>query len=302
MKYALCIPTLNASATSEAFHSALAEQSLTGFTRVVVDSESEDETVSIFSLAGFTCHNIPRSEFNHGLTRQFLVDLCPDAEILIFMTQDAILANPDSIKCLVDAFADPAVGAAYGRQLPAKDATPIAAHARMFNYPSKSRKVSRSDIPLLGMKSAFLSNSFAAYRREALQSAGGFPSAVILGEDTCVAARMLQNDWRIAYCAEAEVWHSHNYSLAEEFRRYFDIGVLHSREKWLVELLGRAEGEGKKFVVSEIKYLSKTAPWYILSAVFRTLIKLVAYQMGSVERHLPIYIKRKLSMNKAYWQ
>ena len=89
-------------------------------------------------------------------------------------------------------------------------------------------------ISSIGIKAAFLSNSFAAYRRSALESVGGFPSDTIFGEDTFAAAKMLLNGWKIAYSAEATVYHSHNLTFIEEFRRYFDIGVFHSREKWFM--------------------------------------------------------------------
>ncbi len=302
MKCALCLPTLNAAATAHAFLAALNGQSFTGFERLIVDSSSTDGTPELFAAAGFRVHTISRPEFNHGATRQLAVELCPDADIIIFMTQDAILADPLSLQRLADCFDDPSVGAAYGRQLPAEDATPVAFHARLFNYPPISRVVSREDIPQLGVKSAFLSNSFAAYRREALQAVGGFPSEVIFGEDTWVAARMLRAGWKIAYCVEAQVWHSHNYSMGEEFRRYFDIGVFHSRETWFLDALGRAEGEGKKFVAAEIKYLSGTSPWYIPLAIFRTAMKFAGYRLGFLEKNLPAGVKKRLSLNRAFWR
>ncbi|WP_214176209.1 glycosyltransferase family 2 protein [Geomobilimonas luticola] len=301
MKCALCIPTLNAAATAQAFLAALNGQSFAEFERLLVDSSSTDGTPELFAAAGFRVHTIPRTEFNHGATRQLAVDLCPDADIIIFMTQDAILAHSSSLQRLVDAFDDPRVGAAYGRQLPAKGATPVAAHARLFNYPPESHMRGTADIPRWGIKTAFLSNSFAAYRREALRGAGGFPSDAIFGEDTWVAARMLQAGWTIAYCAEAQVRHSHSYSMGEEFRRYFDIGVFHGREEWFLGGLGRAEGEGKKFVVSEFKYLLGTAPWYIPSALFRTVLKFAGYRLGLQEKYLPDWLKRRVSLNRLFW-
>ncbi|BBM05676.1 hypothetical protein HAALTHF_27910n [Vreelandella aquamarina] len=87
-----------------------------------------------------------------------------------------------------------------------------------------------------------MSNSFAAYRREALLAAGGFPEGTILSEDMMAGARLLQQGWKLAYCADACVQHSHNYTLAAEFKRYFDIGVFHHREQWLLAWLGKAEG------------------------------------------------------------
>ncbi|HBP78237.1 MAG TPA: rhamnosyltransferase, partial [Halomonas sp.] len=72
----------------------------------------------------------------------------------------------------------------------------------------------------------------------------------ILSEDMMAGARLLQQGWKLAYCADACVQHSHNYSLSAEFKRYFDVGVFHHQEQWLLAWLGKAEGEGKRFVLS----------------------------------------------------
>lgn len=301
MKYALCIPTRNALSHAERLLEALSNQSFADYDCLVIDSSSSDGSADLFKAANYRVHTIPATEFNHGATRNLAMDLCPEAEFIIFMTQDAILASTDSLQRLLDAFADPLVGAAYGRQLPATDATPIAAHARLFNYPPQSYVRDKSDIPRYGIKTAFLSNSFAAYRRSALKEVGGFPPTVILSEDTMVAARMLQVGWKLAYCAEATCFHSHNYSMTREFQRYFDIGVFHGREPWYLEALGTAEGEGFRFVRSELHYLRKKSPFLIPSALLRTLFKFCGYKLGRMERFLPTLVKQRLSMNNGYW-
>lgn len=70
-----------------------------------------------------------------------------------------------------------------------------------------------------------------------------------------VAAKMLKCGWKVAYCANATVYHSHNYSLLDEFRRYFDIGVFNAREPWVLAEFGVAESEGVKFIRSEFLFL-----------------------------------------------
>ena len=241
-------------------------------------------------------------DFNHGGTRQKGVELLTEADILVFLTQDAVLAAENSLQQLLQAFASPEVGLAYGRQLPARDAGPFGAHARLFNYPPQSRCKSKKDMAALGLKAAFVSNSFAAYRRTALQGVGGFPDEVILGEDMVVAARMLLEGWQIAYCAEAQAYHSHDYTAAQEFRRYFDTGVFHAREGWLKDRFGKAEGEGLRFIRSEFSYLRRTGNtcrWPL--AFWRTLAKYLGYKLGQNEQYLPRSLKRKLSMHQRYW-
>lgn len=301
MTFNLCLLTLNAAPTLQPFLAALAEQPIAGLDCLAIDSSSDDNTAELLAVAGFRVHTIPRASFNHGATRQLAVELAPAADILIFLTQDAILADPLALQRLVAAFDDPRVGAAYGRQLPQRDATPVAAHARLFNYPDASSVRARADILRYGIKTAFLSNSCAAYRRSALMAVGGFPRDVILGEDTWVAARMLLAGWKIAYCADATCYHSHNYTSRQELRRYFDIGVFHTQEAWYLDALGRAEGEGWRFVLSEWRYLLRHAPGKLPAAWLRMGCKWLGYRLGRLERFLPTVLKRRLSMHPGFW-
>lgn len=300
LSVAICVPTLNAGSRWQAWL-ACAAPLLPEVTLLVVDSSSSDATVQEAEAMGASVRVIERGSFDHGATRDQALQWLKQ-DIVVFMTQDALLSSPDSLTELVDAFADPQVGAAYGRQLPHHDATPLAAHARLFNYPARSYVVSSNDIPTKGIKTAFLSNSFAAYRREALMGAGGFPHCTILSEDMIAGARLLKQGWKIAYQASACVYHSHNYTLVQEFKRYFDIGVLHHREPWLLTWLGPAEGEGARFVRSEIAYLIRHAPWYLPEAGLRTVLKYVGYRVGRLEHYLSNTIKKSISMHHRYWQ
>ena len=70
MNYALIIPTLNAAADIGRLLSAVLAQTLPPSEILIVDSSSEDETVSIASrVPGVRCIVIPRAEFDHGGTR-----------------------------------------------------------------------------------------------------------------------------------------------------------------------------------------------------------------------------------------
>lgn len=269
---------------------------------LVVDSSSDDGTDFAAVLSEGQYLRIAASDFNHGSTRSLALKHLPDeTEIVVFMTQDALLATSDSLERLLSAFFDPTVACAYGRQLPHAKATPLSAHARFFNYPDVSRTVSMADQQELGFKTCFLSNSFAAYRLADLLAVGGFPSNVILGEDMSVAARLLMSGKRLAYVAEACVYHSHDYTLVQEFRRYFDTGVFHARTPWLLQAFGAPRGEGLRFVLSEQSYLWRQAPAWLPLALASTLAKWLGYKLGRNEAYLPLNVKRWCSMHKGYW-
>jgi rhamnosyltransferase len=269
---------------------------------LVIDSSSDDGTADKARMEGYRVHGINRRDFNHGGTRQLAINLLGDTDIAIFLTQDAKLAHRDSIKNIVSSFESDRVGAAYGRQLPRKAAGPFETHARIFNYPAESKLQTAADIQRMGLKAAFISNSFSAYRISALKEVGGFPDNVIVSEDMHVAARMLASGWAVHYNADAVVEHSHGYTPFQEFQRYFDVGVFHARDAWLLEKFGAPHGEGLRFVTSEWRYLGLRFFYLYPASILRTVMKLLGYRMGLVESKLPFSFKRFVSMQKAYWK
>jgi len=299
--FAVVVPTLNAAKLWPEFCRALAAQTLQPKRVLIIDSSSTDETPNLARGAGYEALSIARADFKHGGTRQMAVDRLEDVQAIVFLTQDAVLASPDALMELMAALSDPQIGAAFGRQLPRLGASPIEAHARLFNYPPTSAIRDLSSRERLGFKAIFISNSFAVYRRDALVSVGGFPQNVIFGEDTITAAKLLKSNWNIAYVAEAQAYHSHCYTWGQDFRRYFDIGVLHNRESWLLREFGQTGSEGRRFVASEMRYLFPKHWWLIPSAFVRTLLKLVGYRLGRGEDHLWPSAKRMLSMQASFW-
>ncbi len=301
-RVSVVIPTLNAGPYLAALLPALAEQGLAPEQFLVIDSESSDGGCDAFRAFGATVVGIERSTFNHGGTRQFAVEMRPEADIVVMLTQDAIPQGPGTIARLVDAFADPQVGMAYGRQLPRTVARGIERHARLVNYPPRSETRGLDDRVHAGVKTVFCSDSFAAYRVTTLAAVGGFPLDAFFAEDQLVAGRMLIDGWRIAYRGDAEVSHSHGYTIGEEFRRYFDVGVFHGRNRWLIDTFGAAEGEGLRFIRSELAYLVRHDPLQLPSAIVRTFAKYGGYKMGSREAKLSNRWKARLSMQPFYWR
>lgn len=302
MKIALFVPTYNAGELWELWIRSYQEQKVKADEVIIIDSSSRDKTIELSEQANFDVTVIPTHEFNHGDTRNLSASLSKDADVFIFLTQDALLASPFSLQKIVEPFSDSRVGAVYGRQLPHKDANSLAAHARLFNYPDKTIIKSQDDIAKLGIKTVFISNSFAAYRASLFRELGGFPDNVILAEDMHLAARIIKNGYKIVYSSEATVYHSHNYTPWQEFKRYFDTGVFQQQESWIQNEFGRATGEGKKFVISELKYLSKNAPLWIPRAVFTTFLKFIGYKLGNHYSLLPKFLVKKFSMHKQYWK
>lgn len=302
MRVALIIPTRNAGAHLDRLLPALAAQTLQPDEFLVVDSASQDDTVARFRAVGARVEVIEPSQFNHGGTRRWASQQV-SADVLIYLTQDAIPTTAHSFSEIVAELSREAdIGVAYGRQLPHPDAGLLGAQARHFNYPPVSRTKRLADAAELGIKTCFSSDSFSAYRREALSDVGGFPEDVIGSEDAYVAARLLLAGYAVRYAADAAVHHSHDYRLLEEFRRYFDIGVFYGRERWIGEAFGAASGEGFRYVKAELQaVLAAGALWRVPEVLMRTLCKLLGYRLGHHEARFPSSIKRHLSMYSNYW-
>lgn len=302
MNFTLCIPTYNAGKLWQDWICCYQQQEIKANKVVVVDSSSSDQTVPLAQQAGFFVHQIAKSDFNHGGTRNLAMQFIePNTEIVVFMTQDAILADKNALENLLKPFEDPQVAAVCGRQLPHKDANPLAAHARLFNYPNLTQIKTFADKEKLGIKTAFMSNSFAAYRRSVFEELGGFPSYTILAEDMWLTAKIILAGYKVVYCAEAEVHHSHNYTLKQEFQRYFDTGVFQSCEPWIQKTFGAVGGEGKRFVLSELAFLLRTAPFWIPKSLLSTLCKYIGFKLGLYWRKLPLRLCKMCSMHKVYW-
>jgi rhamnosyltransferase len=268
----------------------------------VVDSSSTDGSDAVAADLGFEVERIDPRTFNHGRTRQEAVErFCHGREFALFLTHDAVIEGPGSLTMLLDAFSNPQVGAAYGRQLPHHNASPFGRHSASFLYPPTSDVRTLASAPRLGIRTAYISNSFAAYRIRALNECGGFPSTLILGEDTHVALRMLLAGWSVSYCATALVRHSHNYSVFQDMQRYFDFGVLHTQLPELLRELGEPEGDGLRFVKSELRYMTTAAPWRLPEVVLRNASKYFGYRLGRLFRILPNSLRRRLSMTAGYW-
>src|SRR5690606_31629232 len=251
---------------------------------------------------GFEVIGLGSEGFDHGGTRQRAIDAYPDADVYCLLTQDAIPADGAALANLVQVFALPEVGMAYGRQLPYPGAALLESHARLFNYPPQSQLRALADAATYGIKTISCSNSFAAYRREALEQMGGFPRGTIMGEDVITAGRVLLDGWKMAYVADACVYHSRNYTIREEFERYFDIGVFHADNRWIFDAFGRAGSEGLRYAMSETGYVGRRNPFLLPKVGGSLAAKWLGYRFGLSYRRLPPKLRKAFSMYKGYWK
>ncbi len=294
----ILIPTLNAAAYLPTLLPYLPPECT-----LFIDSSSQDGTPQILQQAGFSYHQIQQAEFNHGKTRNLCLNLCT-SDFVIFMTQDARPAHPDLFIRLLQPFQDPTVAATYARQRPHEGATILERLDRQYKYPNHDRIQSLQTLPQLGSQIIFLSNACAAYRLSIFRELGGFPETEIMGEDALFAYKAIMAGYQIIYTAEAEVFHSHQYSWIQLFKRYFDTGVYRSRQNFHQLDLGTQDlGRGSSYASFVVQELWKHQDWLALGKFgFHSMVSLIGYTLGHFHTWLPISLKKVISMHAHYWQ
>ncbi len=297
----IIIPTYNAQNYLIKLLDKIKTQSIIEYELIIIDSSSTDDTVEIAKKYTDNVIVIPQSEFDHGGTRAKATQIAK-GDILVFLTQDALPYDNNTIENIIKVFDNKEIGAAYGRQFSYEDTNLFGKHLREFNYPDIASIKSKNDISIYGIKTAQLSNSFAAYRKSALDEVGTFKNNLILGEDVYTGAKMILAGYSLAYVSDAKVYHSHSYTIWQEFKRYFDIGVFHKCEEWILKEFGKPEGEGMRYIKSEINYLLKNGAWYLLPEFFvRNGMKYIGYKLGQNYESLPQWMIKKFSMHHRWW-
>lgn len=245
--------------------------------------------------------SLEKSEFDHGGTRNQGAALS-EAEFMLFMTQDAVPVDEYLIEFLLKAMQDESVATAYARQLPDEKVGYIEHYTRQFNYPDVSIKKSRADLPQMGIKTYFCSNVCALYRKSVYEKMGGFVLHTIFNEDMIMAAHVIEAGYEIAYVAEAQVVHAHKYTYRQQFTRNFDLAVSQRQYSEIFDGV-KSESEGVRLVKDTMKYLLQKGKWYrIPDLIFQSGFKFMGYRFGKKYEKLPLWLIRKMSMNKSYWR
>lgn len=267
---------------------------------LVVNSSSSDGTVELSKQLGANVLVTPRHEFNHGTTRE-LARRQLNTDIVVMMTPDAYLVDELALGKLIEPIVKNQVVVTYARQVPHLGADFFEAFPRDFNYPPQSHKRSLKDISQYGVYTFFCSNSCAAYSSRALDEIGGF-SPVLLGEDTVAVAKLLRKGNSIAYVAEAVVKHSHSYSLKEDFRRNFDIGLARKEYADLLKAPSGDTSRGLNYMQIMFQRIFKEHPARAAFGIAHIFAKWLGYRLGKSSTRAPIWFKKALSSQDFYWK
>jgi rhamnosyltransferase len=130
---------------------------------------------------------------------------------VIFLNADATPQGPDWLGPLVAALDDPKVAAVFGRQFPRPNCAAV--FARDYERCYGERRVSATWDHFFSMVSSGLRRDAWARR--------GFRENMQYSEDDEYTRWCRSQGYRIAYCPESVVMHSHNYTPRQAYKRSF---------------------------------------------------------------------------------
>jgi rhamnosyltransferase len=293
------IPTLNAAPLlPRVFEAIFNQQPTTPVEVVLVDSMSTDATRRI-AAADVRVRVIPIQQFSHGRARN-LGAREARGEIVVLLTQDALPADEHWLAGLLTPFSDPQVVATYSRQVPHPDANPMERFFLRRRFPPGSpvRRERRGDDPL-SLEDVFFSNVGAAIRREVLLR-HPFDEDLIMSEDQQFSRDVIAAGHAVVYQPESVVIHSHNYSLATCFRRYFDsvysLTLIFPRHGFRTTTT-----MGAQYLADEVRYMVRNHPKSLPRYLLYNLAKVGGALAAHLAESLPRRLARTLSLHRYHW-
>jgi rhamnosyltransferase len=203
---------------------ALKMQSHTNWELIVFDSGSTDGSVDIIRRAK-PAHfvRLQPLDYKPGRVINQAMELARSDRV-IFLNADATPQGPHWLGPLVAPLANPRVAACFGRQIPRPDCKAAFAHdyERCFGF-GAARESAKWD--------HFFSMVSSGLRRD-VWALRGFRENMQYSEDDEYTRWCREQGYRVAYCPESIVMHSHNYSPRQAYKRSFG-------ESWALAAVAR---------------------------------------------------------------
>lgn len=273
-KVEIICPLYNAATYVLALHQALVMQKDVVVSKIsYVLTKSTDDTEKLLKENNIAYTLIEREEFSHSLTRE-KVALNSDSDIVVFITQDIEIRDEHWLYNLIAPIIDGTAEACYSRQI--SKYKNIEKYTREKNYPAASFVVSKADVEKLGLRTFFFSDAAAAIRTSVFKELKGYDGKDLpISEDMYIAYKLIMAGYRIKYCADSVVYHSHKFTLKQLYRRYYLTGIFMAQNAYLDQYGTTKAGGGLA------KYVLKRALCeFNIPVLFRFLPDMLARYLG----------------------
>lgn len=210
-------------------------------------TKGNDNTENMLKKLDCNYEVIEKSEFSHSTARENMARKC-NADILVFITQDIIIEREDWMFYLTKCIENGECVASYSRQTCSNNT--IEKYTRERNYPEKSFIASKDDIEKKGLQTFFFSDASSAIKRDIFMKLNCYDGKRFpTNEDMYIAYKLITNGYKIKYCADSVVEHSHKFKLKQLYKRYYDTGVFFKQNSYLNEYKVNQAGGGMALYV-----------------------------------------------------
>jgi rhamnosyltransferase len=295
----IIVPVLNAERHLPGLLAAIDIQRPSPDEIILVDSGSTDDTCAIAGRHP-RARVVTVHEFSHGRARNLGVRAAR-GNLVVFLSQDARPSNAQWLSSLLEPFVNPRVAATYSRQIPKDDATPMECFFLQHRFPDGQplrRSMTNDWVPSL--ESVFFSNVSSAARREVVLR-HPFDEELIMSEDQKFSYDVIMAGHTVVYQPSSVVVHSHRYSLAQAFRRYFD-SVYSLARIFPSHSVGVSVSMGGTYIGRELRHMIKRHPEWLPYYVAYTTTKILATLAAHAAPVLPRWLLRRISLHAYYWK
>ena len=236
-------------------------------------TESNDGSEKILNDLKLNYKKIAKKDFSHSLVREKAARES-NADIIVFITQDIVIESDKWLHNLVKPIIDKEAEASYSRQLTKYNN--LEKYTRECNYPDVSCIKSKEDIKLLGLNTFFYSDASSAIKRDIFVKLNGYDNKNLpINEDMYIAYKLIMNNYRIKYCADSVIYHSHDFTLKEIYDRYKLTGKFFKQNKYLDQF--GINNSGKKMAKYILKRIFEDKKYFLL---FRYPFDMIARFIG----------------------
>lgn len=242
-------------------------------------TESNDDTENILKKINADYIKIKLEEFSHSLSREN-VAMKSMADILVFVTQDVEIRNDNWLENLINPIKNNEVQATFSRQL--TKYKNIEKYTREKNYPEESYVVCKNDINKMGLRTFFFSDAASAIKKDIFVKLNGYDQKKLpTNEDQYIAYKIIMNGYKIKYCSDSIVYHSHDFSLKQIYKRYYDTGKFYKQENYIDKFgTNKAGGGLAKYI---LKRAIQDKNWKVLLRFLPDMgVRFLGMKMGKI--------------------
>ena len=233
MSVDIICPLYNAEKYIEKLHQSLLMQKDVKINKIIYAITVTDNDKTLDYLKKNNCDYVlvKKEEFSHSLTRSNL-GLKSNADIISFVTQDVVIDDCYWLKKLINPIINNEAAATYSRQITKYNN--IEKYTRESNYDDKSYIKSKEDIPTFKISTFFFSDAACAIKTSIYKKLNAYDDKNLpTNEDMYFAYKLIMNDYKIKYCSDSVVYHSHNFTLKQLYNRYKLTGKFFKENKYL---------------------------------------------------------------------